>query len=153
LYAGFPIALIDDDRDWVETLAEYLRRQGFAPRVAYNGTEGLALLEGGTLPLDLVDYHMNGMDGLELLRRLRQLRRAEAVFVVSNADDPGLAARVRAKRGRGHFSKTVSLRLLLEAVRRAAADLRPEPPRRPPHKRWQRLLTGPRSRRGVAVSS
>jgi DNA-binding response OmpR family regulator len=139
------IALIDDDRAWVETLAEYLRGKGFAIRTAYDGVRGLSLLEDGGIPVALVDLNMPGMSGLELLRRLRQRRRPVAVLLVSADDDPSLAARVKAEGGDAFLPKTVSPRLLLSAVRLALAKQHAEPPADHRTPLWRLLHPGPRS--------
>src|SRR5438270_11127664 len=91
-----PIVLIDDDRAWRETLADYLSEKGFQVHTAEGGTHGLKLLEEYDVPLALVDYHMPGMDGLELLRHLRRQQRKVAVLLFSSDDDPSLQARALA---------------------------------------------------------
>jgi DNA-binding response OmpR family regulator len=140
------IALIDDNRDWVRTLAEYLHRQGFAVRTAYDGRQGLALLEQPGIRVALVDFNMPGMTGLELLRQLRARRRSVVVLLVSSDDDPTLAARVRAEGGRAFLSKTTSPQLLLQAVRLALAPPPSEQAARL-EKPWNRLLPAPRGGR------
>jgi DNA-binding response OmpR family regulator len=138
------IALIDDDRDWVETLGEYLHRQGFSILAAHDGAGGLALLERGGIPLALVDLNMPGMTGLELLRRVRQRHIPVTVLVVTSNDDPTLAARVRAEGGLAVLPKTAPPRVLLESVRQAFTRLRPPSRGSRLDKPWNRLLPGPR---------
>lgn len=136
MHAGSRIALIDDDRNWAETLAEYLHRQRFLPQTAHDGVQGLALLERTGIPVALVDLNMPGMTGLELLRLLRQRRRPVAVLLLSGEDDPTLAARVRAEGGQACLSKTASPRLVVEAVRQTLARM---------DQPWSRLLPVPRA--------
>ena len=66
-------ALIVDDSDAVRgMLVEHLRRLGFAVEQAANGMDALALAARmQTLAIVLLDWDMPGMDGLEVLRRLR----------------------------------------------------------------------------------
>ena len=66
-------ALIVDDSDAVRgMLVEHLSRLGFAVEQAANGMEALALAARiQTLAIVLLDWDMPGMDGLEVLRRLR----------------------------------------------------------------------------------
>lgn len=66
-------ALIVDDSDAVRgMLVEHLSRLGFAVEQAANGMEALALAARmQTLAIMLLDWDMPGMDGLEVLRRLR----------------------------------------------------------------------------------
>src|SRR5437879_1387221 len=61
------ILLIDDDRAWLETLAEYLRNKGFAIAAFNDPLQGLAWGEQSGVPLAVIDFQMPGMNGLELL--------------------------------------------------------------------------------------
>jgi DNA-binding response OmpR family regulator len=139
------IALIDDDRAWVEALAEYLHARGFSIHTAFDGLAGLSLLEQANIPVALVDQDMPGLTGLEMLRRIRQRQPWVAVLLVSGNDDPSLAARVRAEGGHAFLPKTGSPRLLLNAVRQALAHAQSAARRL--DKPWNRLFTGPRVRR------
>jgi DNA-binding NtrC family response regulator len=132
------IALIDDDRDWAEALAEYLCTKGFAIQIRGDGVSGLALLEQDSIPVAVVDFDMPGLDGLELLERLRQRRPDVAVLLVSGEEDPDLAGRAVAAGAHAFVPKTASPPLLLEAVRQAlrAVERRQKP--------WNRLLAGPK---------
>src|SRR5436190_13245586 len=94
--ADAQIMLIDDDPDWAETLADYLRGNGFRVRVANNGPAGLEFLAKHAIPLALVDWNMPDLDGLELLRQLQQLNREISVLLLSSDDEPSLPARAAA---------------------------------------------------------
>ena len=113
------ILLIDDDRVILDVLGEILRRGGYAVMVL---SEAAAALETGLqgAPIDLVitDYQMAGMDGLELLRRLKEDRMKVPVIMLTGfgtlesyqkAANLGIAAYVR---------KPVRGRELLDVVRR-----------------------------------
>src|SRR5262249_33656249 len=127
--AEYRIALIDDDRAWAETLADYLRGKGFSIDLSDDGTSGLALLGQGGIPAAVGDFNMPGLNGLELLRRLRQRGRDATVVLVSGEQEPSLAVRVRAEGGPAFLPKTASPHLLLLVVRealRATEDRRAE---------------------------
>jgi CheY-like chemotaxis protein len=114
---SLPIILIDDNRSWLETLAEYLQERGFDVRTAEGGVSGLALLEESGFALAVVDFNMPGMSGLELLRRLRPRQRNVAVLLLSSEEDPTLPERARAEGARAFLSKsTAPGRLLRELV-------------------------------------
>jgi CheY-like chemotaxis protein len=116
MISHLPILLVDDNPLWRETLAEYLQRKGFPVVTAEGGQPGLALLERNGIPVAVVDFNMPGMNGLELLRRLRERHRHVAVFLLSGEDDPSLPERARAAGARGFLSKTTSPRQLLRRL-------------------------------------
>jgi two-component system response regulator CpxR len=66
------ILLVDDDRELCELLTDYLQREGFAVRAAYDGLNGLHTATKATPDLVICDIMMPGIDGLELLRQLRE---------------------------------------------------------------------------------
>jgi DNA-binding response OmpR family regulator len=139
------VALIDDDRAWLETLADYLGGQGYRVETALGGTRGLTLLERGGVGLAVVDFHMPDLDGLELLRHLRRRRLNVDVLLMSSDDDPALPLRVRAEGAAGFLSKNTAPGLLLRALAQALSSVCAEVARRPPDlSRWDRFLPAPR---------
>ena len=70
------VLLVDDEQMVLEVLAEQLALAGFEVREAPNGPAALARLAEAGQAVDLVvsDLAMPGMDGIELIRRVRQLR-------------------------------------------------------------------------------
>ena len=65
------ILLVDDERQFVDTLAQRLVMRGFAPRVVYGGEEALnAVAE----PTDVIvlDLRMAGMDGFDVLNAVKK---------------------------------------------------------------------------------
>ena len=65
------VLLIDDDVRLFELLASYLDQNGFSVTVASDGKKGLAALEAGTFDAVLLDVMMPGMDGIEVIKRVR----------------------------------------------------------------------------------
>ncbi len=81
------IALVDDDKNILTSVSIALQTEGFMTRV-YSDPEGAlkALLDN---PADLAvfDIKMPRMDGLELLRRLREKSPMPVIFLTSKADE------------------------------------------------------------------
>lgn len=72
--AGQRILIVDDDRTSCEILAKILGHRGYRVDVAHNGATALALVEERDYGLALIDYRMPGMDGVELYRRIREMK-------------------------------------------------------------------------------
>src|ERR1700680_268533 len=65
------ILIVDDDELERALIADRLETHGFAVARAADGEEALALLEGQTIPVILVDWMMPIMNGIEFTKRLR----------------------------------------------------------------------------------
>jgi len=66
------ILIVDDEPSVVEVVALYLRREGFRVRTARDGAEALLALGGERPALVILDVMLPHIDGLSILRRLRQ---------------------------------------------------------------------------------
>ena len=71
---GPEILIVDDDRSSCEILSKILSLRGYRVDIANDGPTALELVQKKTYGLALIDYRMPGMDGVELYRRIRQLR-------------------------------------------------------------------------------
>src|SRR5215475_1964856 len=76
------ILVIDDDAGIRESLRMTLEYDGYEVLGAATGQEGLALVERDTPDLVLLDVKMPGMDGLDVLSRLRSSTRSSATKTV-----------------------------------------------------------------------
>jgi two-component system response regulator CpxR len=81
------ILVIDDDMELASLLEEFLRREGFQSEFAYNGKTGLEAALQGTFDLVVLDVMLPGMDGFEVLRRLRQSSRLPVVMLTARGED------------------------------------------------------------------
>jgi DNA-binding response OmpR family regulator len=113
------IALIDDNRAWLDTLAEYLEDSGYQVHTADGARSGLDLLDRHDIVAVVVDYRMPEMDGLQLLHRLQQRGRRINVLMLSSEEDTFLESRALAEGATAYLSKTTSPDLLLRTLLRA----------------------------------
>ena len=68
------ILLVDDEERFVRNLAKILEKRGFAVSTAFNGAQALALLgNGAAIGVVVLDVRMPDMDGIETLRRIKQI--------------------------------------------------------------------------------
>ena len=78
------ILIIDDEAGIRDTLAMIFEYEKHTVTTAESGTEGVKLLSQGT-PTDciLLDVKMPGMDGIETLQKIRQIRQDVPVIMIS----------------------------------------------------------------------
>ncbi|MEW5913563.1 MAG: sigma-54 dependent transcriptional regulator [Thermodesulfobacteriota bacterium] len=69
--AALQVLVVDDELAMRESIAAWLRQDGHQVTLAESGDRALQMLEQGVFDLALVDIKMPGMDGLELLRRMK----------------------------------------------------------------------------------
>ena len=78
------ILVVDDELGYREGIRRILTGRGYRCETASDGAEALAAVERADFPIVLVDLKMPGVDGFELIRRLRE-RKPETLCVVVSA--------------------------------------------------------------------
>jgi DNA-binding response OmpR family regulator len=81
------VLLIDDDRRLQELLKTFLEQNGVSVVGAADGTAGLQLLNGGTFDAVLLDVMMPGIDGLEVVRRIRSKSTVPVLMLTARGDE------------------------------------------------------------------
>jgi DNA-binding response OmpR family regulator len=81
------VLCIDDDQRLHALLADYLGRNGVKLVPAPDGPRGLGALAGGGFDAVLLDVMMPGMDGLEVLRRIREKDTIPVIMLTAKGDE------------------------------------------------------------------
>jgi DNA-binding response OmpR family regulator len=68
----FKVLLVDDEQDFVESLAERVKMRDVESDVALNGEEALERVQQEVPDVMVLDLKMPGIDGMEVLRRVRK---------------------------------------------------------------------------------
>src|SRR3569623_1692518 len=110
------IALVDDDRNILTSVSIALQAEGFLTRVYSDGETALKALVDNPPDLAIFDVKMPRMDGLELLRRLREKNQIPVIFLTSKDDelDEALGLAMGAD---DYIAKPFSQRLLIARIR------------------------------------
>ncbi|NYT39847.1 response regulator transcription factor [Sphingomonas sp. R-74633] len=110
------IALVDDDRNILTSVSIALQTEGFLTRVYSDGESALKALIDNPPDLAVLDIKMPKMDGLELLRRLREKSSIPVIFLTSKDDelDEALGLAMGAD---DYIAKPFSQRLLIARIR------------------------------------
>jgi DNA-binding response OmpR family regulator len=81
------ILLIDDDVELVEMIRDYLTQEGFEVIVRHDGETGIKEALKGVCSLAVVDVMMPGINGIEVLRRVRQESSIPIIMLTARGDD------------------------------------------------------------------
>ena len=110
------IALVDDDRNILTSVAMALEAEGFGVRSFTDGVAALADLQRAPTDMVVLDIKMPKMDGMEVLRRLRLKSDLPVIFLTSKDEevDEVLGLRMGAD---DYVRKPFSQRLLIERIR------------------------------------
>jgi len=81
------ILLIDDDAELCSLLVEFLSREGFSLECEHEGTRGLDRALHGGFDVVILDVMLPGLDGFEILRRLRGESRIPVLMLTARGED------------------------------------------------------------------
>ena len=113
------VLVVDDSADTVEMLRKLLEIEGALPDTATSGAEALELLHKNTFDVLVSDISMPGMDGFELLHKVRAQPSTESLPAIAltgfgrNED----AARALAEGFTSHLTKPLDLDKMIETLR------------------------------------
>jgi two-component system response regulator ChvI len=110
------IALVDDDRNILTSVGMLLEQEGYHVRTYSDGASALSALQATPPDLAILDIKMPRMDGLELLRRLRQNGDMPVIFLTSKDEEIDELMGLNAGAD-DYMRKPFSQRLLLERVK------------------------------------
>jgi two-component system response regulator CpxR len=81
------ILVVDDDVELASLLREFFQREGFDVEFSHNGTAGLEAAMRGGFDLVVLDVMLPGLDGFEILRRLRPHSSVPVLMLTARGED------------------------------------------------------------------
>jgi two-component system response regulator BaeR len=81
------ILIVEDEADLAQILAEYLQRDGYVATVMGDGLAAMAELRRALPDLLLLDLMLPGMDGIEILREIRQSSALPVILVTARVEE------------------------------------------------------------------
>jgi DNA-binding response OmpR family regulator len=116
---GARILVVDDERFFREAIRDALTRAGFACVLAEGGAEALERAESEDVGVVVLDIQMPGMNGIEVLRRLRETRPLVRVIILSAHTDQAYVLEALRLGAADYLAKPLHEEELVLAVRRA----------------------------------
>jgi FixJ family two-component response regulator len=114
--APLVVAVLDDEPEMLKALRRLLNSRGFRVEEYERGEDFLAALSSHSPDCLLLDLHMPGVNGFDVLEAFRSRQISIPVIVVTAHDEPGTAERVRALGAFAYLKKPVDRDALLAAI-------------------------------------
>jgi DNA-binding response OmpR family regulator len=118
------ILLIDDETQFLVTMAKRLRKRGFLVREAGSGLEGLRELEVEPADVVVLDVGMPDMDGIQVLREIKLRFPQVQVLMLTGHADMEVAISGMAMGAFDYLMKPVELDVLVGKIREACSRSR-----------------------------
>lgn len=119
-----PIFIVNDDASVRDALSLLLKIEGFLTMSFGDGDSFLEALPMGNPVCVILDLHLPGVPGLEVLRRLSEMRFAPPVFVISGQSDVAMAVEAMKLGALDFLEKPFSASVIIERVRDAVIAYR-----------------------------
>jgi len=116
---GIEILIVDDEVEFADAFAERLRLRGFTAHIAFSGEQALRIVDESAAKIMVLDLKMPGMDGLEVLRRVKKSHPEVEVIILSGHGSEIDEAYVRNLGAFAYLRKPADIGDILEAVKKA----------------------------------
>ena len=113
------VLLVDDEEDLVRTMAERMEMRDVGSDVALDGQQALDMLENDIPDVMVLDLRMPGMDGMEVLRRVKETYPQIAVIIMTGHGSDKDEEEARRLGAFDYLRKPVDMSQLMEVVRNA----------------------------------
>ena len=118
------VLLVDDEREFVQTLSERLQLRDMGSAIAYDGESALTLVAEEEPEVMIIDLKMPGIDGLQILKQVKANRPEIEVIVLTGHGCEADRQRCMALGAFAYMQKPVDIDLLSQTLKEAHAKAR-----------------------------
>lgn len=115
----FKVLLVDDEEDFVRTLSERLQMRNLDSETGFDGERALEGMQDGVPDVMVLDLKMPGIDGMEVLRRMKKLYPKVQVIILTGHGSDKDEEEARRLGAFEYLQKPVNLESLVEVLKRA----------------------------------
>lgn len=110
------ILVLDDDNDTIEILQHLLSGKGYRVKTASSSEQGMTMLSQNTFHVLILDLRLPGMDGIEVLKRIRDRDRDLGIIILTGY--PSVESAVASLKGgvSDYVQKPIDSQKLLESI-------------------------------------
>lgn len=113
------ILVVDDKKEIRDLYCQAFEKKSYTVFTAESGEKALKILDTETFRVMFLDLMMDGMDGLELCRKIRDRKISAKIFAVTGHPSTFEVAACRLAGFDGYFTKPMSLKLLIDTAEKA----------------------------------
>lgn len=117
------ILLIDDEESNVRLLSMSLKSDGYEVSMAYNGEQGLKTFREKRPEIVITDIKMPGMDGIEVLKKIKEIDPKTEVIIITGHGDADSATTALEYGASDLINKPVRNESLSMALERAESNI------------------------------
>ncbi len=114
------VLLVDDEEDFVQTLAERLELRNVRATLAYDGAGALEALENADVDVVVLDVRMPGLSGIEVLKRIKSARPDLPVILLTGHGDTRDGIEGMRQGAFDYLMKPLDIETLMEKLQEAA---------------------------------
>lgn len=118
------ILLVDDEKEFVESLSERLELRNLEADIAYDGEQALEAIKEGKHDVMVLDLRMPGINGIEVLRRVKKSNPDVQVVVLTGHGTEKDEARAKKLGAIAYMKKPVDIDQLVGALHKAWSRLK-----------------------------
>jgi two-component system response regulator CpxR len=126
------VLLVDDEREFVHTLSERLQTRNLPAEIVYDGEQALACVENEPPEVMVLDLKMPGIDGIEVLRQVKQTHPEVEVIILTGHGSEREEQLARELGAFAYLRKPVDVDVLTRTMQAAYRKLGTSPPRTGP---------------------
>ncbi len=121
---GARVLIVDDEKDFCDILFRVVKKAGFTALVAHDGEMALEMVRLGLPDIVLLDVRMPGMDGIEVLRRVKKLNPTLPVLMITAYSGINDAVEAIKEGAYDYLPKPLDNNALVQKIRTAISERR-----------------------------
>jgi len=118
--------LVDDEKEYIQTLSDRLQTRDLNSAVAYDGEEALSHIEKNEPDVMVLDLKMPGVDGMEVLRKVKKERPHVEVIILTGHGSEQDKISAMELGAFAYLEKPVDIEILTETMKKAYAKINKE---------------------------
>lgn len=110
------VLIIDDEKELIDYIGKFIEGKGFKVFTAGTGEEGLELYKENKPDCVFLDLHLPQMDGMTVLKKLKEMDLGAKVYLVTGDESPALRSTGEKLGAKGYIVKPIIIKNLLKIL-------------------------------------